>query len=487
MNSLAAKTKTFKEIERKFFEIGCEVARTLMEQYLLKADEILEKTRDKARLRHKGSRTTRIKTLMGEVVMKRTLYKRINEAGATEYMFLLDEALGLDTIGNISPNLVEKILEHSCEMSYREVSEAITGLTNQNISHQGIWNVVQAVGERQAEEEKRLVKAYENYQLKGEREVPVLFEEADGLWLSMQGESREGSSKGKRELKIGVVYEGWEQRYPCSREYKTIEKMAFAGYMKPEKFKALRDAVVAAKYNTDEIQYRVLNGDGAGWIANEDDTEGILFQLDPYHLSESVIRNVYDKGSRRHIMRWLKEGQFEKVFRKLEELKYECGGLEKEIKDLTKLETYIRSNIGGIVSYKKREGVKIPLPPDGIEYRSLGTMERNVNIFAKRMKGGKSWSLQGASNLSKIIALKMGKDFSDKIASLVSGKLSEKLTERFEEAIRATKGSIREAVRKSVYPMHRGEIPFSNSKVTNGRKAIRRLFDLRPFSEMVYR
>lgn len=486
MNSLAAKTITFKEIERIFFEIGCEVARTLMQQYLLKADEILKKTRDKSALRHKGSRTTSIKTLMGEVVMKRTLYKRVNEAGATEHIFLLDEALGLDTIGNISPNLVEKILEHSCEMSYREVSEAITGLTNQSISHQGVWNVVQAVGERQAEEEKRLVKAYENHQLAGEREVPVVFEEADGLWLSMQRESRKGSFKGKRELKIGVVYEGWEQRYPCSKEYKTIEKMAFAGYMKPEEFKVLRDAVVAEKYNIDKIQYRVLNGDGAAWI-NEHDTEGTLFQLDPYHLSKSVVRNVYDKSSRRHIMRWLKEGQFEKVFKKLEELKYECGGLEKEVKDLTALGRYIRSNIGGIVSYREREGVKIPSPPDGVEYRNLGTMERNVNIFAKRMKGGKSWSLQGATNLSKIIALKIGKDFNDKIASLVSGKLSEKLTERFEEAIRTTKASVREAVRKSVYPMHRGEIPFSKSKVTNGRKAIRRLFNLQPFSEMAYR
>jgi hypothetical protein len=104
MNILPSAGITFKQLERIFFEIGCDVARTLMEQYLLKADEILEKTRDKASLRHKGSRTTSIKTLMGEVQMNRTLYKRVNEAGATEHIFLLDKALGLDTIGTISPN-----------------------------------------------------------------------------------------------------------------------------------------------------------------------------------------------------------------------------------------------------------------------------------------------------------------------------------------------------------------------------------------------
>ena len=95
MNSLAAKTISFKEIEKIFFEMGCEVARTLMQQYLLKADDVLEKTRDKAALRHKGNRTTTIKTLMGEVPMKRTMYKRINDDGATEHVYLLDEALGL--------------------------------------------------------------------------------------------------------------------------------------------------------------------------------------------------------------------------------------------------------------------------------------------------------------------------------------------------------------------------------------------------------
>lgn len=487
MNSLSSKIQTFKEIEKIFFEIGCEVARTLMEQFLEEADKALETSRDKASLRHKGSRSTNIKTLMGEVTMKRTLYRRINEDGTVEHVFLLDEALGLDTIGNISVNLVEKIVGHACEMSYREVSKAVSGLTNQVISHQGVWNVVQAVGEGQTEAEKRLIEAYNNHQVAGEREVPVLFEEADGLWLSMQRGSREGSFKGKKEMKIGIVYEGWAQRYPCSEEYKTVEKMAFAGYMKAEEFKVLRDAVVAEKYNTDEIWYRILNGDGATWIGAGHDTEGCLFQLDPYHLAKSVVRNVYDKKSRRHIMRWLKEGQFKKVFDKLEELKYECGGQEEEVKNLTALETYIRNNMGGIVSYKEREGVRMPSPPEGVEYRNLGTMEKNVDIFAKRMKGGKSWSVRGASNLSKIIALKIGKDFNDKIAALVSGKLSERLTERFEEAIKATEISVKKAVKKSMYPVHQGRIPFTDSKVTNWRKVIRGMFDLKPFSEMVYR
>jgi hypothetical protein len=75
--------------------------------------------------------------------------------------------LGLDTIGLISPNLAEKILEHSCEMSYREVSDAVSNFTNQTISHQGVWNVVQDAGEKQKESEKQLINSFKNNGLSG--------------------------------------------------------------------------------------------------------------------------------------------------------------------------------------------------------------------------------------------------------------------------------------------------------------------------------
>lgn len=487
MYSLTLREKTFKEIEREFFEIGCEVARKLMEAFLSKVDKELEEGRDKRQFRHKGKRGTSIKTLMGEVPVRRVLYKRIKEDGSVEYIYLLDETLGLETIGLISPNLVEKILEHSCEMSYREVSEAVSNFTNQTISHQGVWDVVQAAGEKQKEAEKQLINSFKNNELSGSKEVPVLFEEADGLWLSMQGKSRKGSSKGKKELKIGVIYEGWERRYPGSKEYKTIGKTAFAGYMKADEFKGMRDAAIAEKYNTDEMVYRVLNGDGASWIRHGHDMETDIFQLDPYHLSKAVVKNIYDKQSGRHIMRWLKEGQFEKVFEKIEKLKYECGGEEKEVEKLRTLENYIKNNIDGVIVYKDRENISLPQAPEGTEYRNLGTMERNVDIFAKRMKGAKSWSEKGADNLSKIIALKMGKGFKDKIAALISGKVSERLTERFEETLSSSKAGLKKTIRKAVYPLNRGQIPFSNCKTTNGRKAIRSMFDLKAFTEIVYR
>ena len=478
---------TFKDIERNFFEMGCEVAKMLLQGFLEEMDKELMGNRNKSELRHKGYKTTTMKTLMGEVSVDRAVYRKTTTDGSIEHVYLLDEAMDFETIGFISPNLAEKILEYSCEMSYREVAQAISTLTNQIISHQAVWNIVQAAGERQIEVEQNLIESFKKDELTGSKEVPILFEEADGLWLSMQGGSRKKTSKGRKELKIGVVYEGWERRYPSSKEYQTVGKMAFAGYVKPEEMKELRDAAIAQKYNIDEIKYRILNGDGASWIKNGHDLETDHFQLDPFHLGQAVIRNVSDKKARNPLMKWLKAGEFEKVFKKIEDLKYESGGLAKEVEKLSKLESYIRSNMDGIMPYKDRKEIKLPNPPQGMEYRNLGTMERQVRVFAARMKGAKSWSEKGATHLSKIIALKMGKDFKEKIATLVSGRLPERFTERFEEVVSHTRGGLKRAVIKSVYPLHRGELPFSNCQVTNGRKAIRNMFNIKTFSEMIYR
>ena len=45
--------------------------------------------------------------------------------------------------------------------------------------------------------------------LKGKREVKVLFEESDGLYINMQGKDRKGGS-GRKEIKLAVTYEGWK-------------------------------------------------------------------------------------------------------------------------------------------------------------------------------------------------------------------------------------------------------------------------------------
>lgn len=486
MLSVSGKELNFKMVERKFYEIGCEIAKTMMKEFLEGLDEDLANSRNKKELRHKGKRKRALKTLMGEVEVERNLYRKINDKGQVEHIYLLDQELGFETIGTVSPNLAEKILDQVCEMPYREVSSSVSELTNQRISHQGVWNIIQKVGEKQQEREEKLVYDYKNQKNTGSREVKVLFEEADGVYLSMQGKSR-GKKKGKKELKIGIAYEGWKERYPGSKEYKTVEKIAYAGYLSPEEFSNLRDAYVNEKYNTDEIKYRILNGDGAAWIEKGHDCENSIFQLDPYHVSQSVIRAVRDKKARVHILKWLKKGEFQRVYEKIEALKYSCDGLANEIEKLNKLQIYLKTHEKGILSYKAREDLKLPEAPEGLEYRTLGTMESNVDRFASRMKGRKSWSEKGATNLAKIISLKLSGNFKDKIGSLISAKLSERLQEEIEEKVLNMREVLKSPKKSKIYPIQKGTMPFVGSSKTNGREAIQRLFNYRNFTELNYR
>ena len=50
------------------------------------------------------------------------------------------------TIGHISTTLVEKMVDNVTNISYRNTAKNIKELTNQEISHTTVWNVVQKLG-----------------------------------------------------------------------------------------------------------------------------------------------------------------------------------------------------------------------------------------------------------------------------------------------------------------------------------------------------
>ena len=75
-------------------------------------------------------------------------------------------------------------------MSYRNCAEKVSETTGLPISHAGVWNVIQTLGEKLEKDEKELIEADKKEQIKGVREMPVLFEEADGVWLNLQGNDR---------------------------------------------------------------------------------------------------------------------------------------------------------------------------------------------------------------------------------------------------------------------------------------------------------
>lgn len=490
MNSLNEISVDFKTLEQEVFAYVCKLGVEIIETVLSAVDKQIETERNKEEYRHKGLKRNTIKTVMGSVEYRRAIYKTIDSDGNKKYVYLLDELLNMDTIGKMSGMLVEKVLENASEKSYRKSAENVSSLTGQSISHGAAWGLVQKFGEKIEKEEADKVERFKKGDLNGTREVDVLFMESDGLWLSMQRKDRPKGVSGKREIKLGVHYEGWEKRGRNGKKetYRIKNKGVVAGFVAPEEFKLLRDANIAETYNYDEIKLKILNGDGAAWIRNGHDAEGDVFQLDRFHIAKAIVRNVKDKEEAKKLWRMFRNSQYKTFMDRLTELKYECGGVCEEVKKIEELENYINSNKDGVIPYQKR--VQLPQAPDGLSYRNMGTMETNVfNVLGNRMKGQKmSWSIKGANNLSKILAVKASGKLYDKISSLLSDTLPQKALEVYETVIKDYKENCKKKVKRmNLYPVHEATRPFTGAHLTEGRKAIRRMLDDRQLTELIYR
>jgi len=489
--SLNDKEVTFNDLEKKIYKYVCEEACELMKGVLTRLDRRLMDERDTKTYRSKGLRHTCIKTIMGDIEFERRMYEFKMDNGKKAYKFLLDEYLQMDTIGHISTTLVEKIVDNVTNVSYRNTAKNIKELTNQEISHTAVWNVVQKLGSKIEEKEERKILLNKQGKLNGNREVKALFQEADGIWLNIQGKDRpKGKKSKKKELKLGISYEGWKKRNGSKEAYVVENKLVWASFESSKKFKELGDASIAEVYNVDEIETRILNGDGALWIRQSLEEEGVHFQLDPFHRSQAIIRAIPDKKEAHKLIKMLNVGKVEESFEYITNLMIKYTNDENKFKKLEKLYTYFFDNKIGLKPYQLREEIKMPKAPEGLEYRNLGTMEHNIcDVLAQRMKGRKmSWSITGANNLAKILAEKASKRIYNLINEVCSGIVTNEKLETITEMITLTASDVNKKVKKSkYYPIQQARIPFTGYAITNGRKAIQDFFKERSFSELIYR
>jgi hypothetical protein len=401
--TITEKQKNFKGIEGKILKYCYKLGRQLMKIIIEKIDKDLMERRDKNRYRHKGLKKTVIKTMMGEVEYSRAIYETKNEKGKKEYKYLLDEEIGIKETGYISELLCEKIIEESCESSYRNTAKQIRELTGQTISHTASWEVVQRIGEKIDKEEKAKAKLAKNYQGKGKLETEILFEEQDGIWINMQGKSRKESGKSK-EMKVAIAYDGSEKI--GKNRYKLTNKVACANFESSSQFQKRKEGIIADTYNVDEINMRFLNGDGAGWIKQNILDDTVHFQLDPFHRNKAINTFVKRPEMKKQIMKFLYNKEIDNLLNYIEALANSVED-EEEQNGLLSLLKYFTNNKDGLVPCSERN-LDIPKPPEGKEYRQLGTMEGNIfSIIGNRMKGRRAcWSINGGNNMARILCLK---------------------------------------------------------------------------------
>jgi hypothetical protein len=174
------KQYTFKELEQDIFRLICQAGVVLTQEILKKKDQEIFEKADKTKYRSEGFRDTSIKTQYGSVPYSRRVYLTRMEDGRKVYVHLLDEELSMGKIGLVSENLAEKIADLATETPYRETALAVSSATGTSVSTQGAWNIMQRIGERINKEEEQDVTLMKAGNEKGEKAVPVLFEEMDG-------------------------------------------------------------------------------------------------------------------------------------------------------------------------------------------------------------------------------------------------------------------------------------------------------------------
>jgi hypothetical protein len=415
-NIISKETINFNELESEVYRFVCKLGCNIIKNILEETDKELMK-KQRLPLRNKGLRKNSIKTIMGTVEFKRRIYeKEKSKNKEKKYRYLLDEHIHMYEKGKISNNLLEKVLDTVVQTtSYRKASNEIEELTGINLSHEAIRSLTMYAGKKIEENEQEAIKLKKEKKLqKGTKEIPILFEEADGLWINLQGKDRKEQiekrkkqsekenkkyiqpKRIKAELKLHECYEGWKEK---NKKYEIVNKMYIAGFMSSDEIRKLRETKIYSKYNVEKIQYRVINGDGALWI-NKLSGKNIIRQKDKFHIHQEIIRDIEEKEEQEKVREMFEQKKYKEIIPYIEELKYKSGGEEKAVKKLEKLQTYLSKDIK-----RYTDIIELPKAPEGIEYRNLGTMESQIfTVFTKRFKGRKAFSKKGATYLAKVSA-----------------------------------------------------------------------------------
>ena len=468
---------SFKELEQKIFAYVCELGREITRIMLEAYDNELAEGRDKKVYRGKGSRRTSIKTVYGEVEYSRRVYRTETEEGQSAHVFLLDQARKMDKIGLISTNLAEKIALTVTESPYRTTADIISQTCGQSISAQGVWNMMQRLGERIDEEEKQAVKQMEAGQTEGTRVIPVLFEEMDGVWLHMQdGHHRKMK---KQEMKVFTMYEGWDAEKENENRSTLVNKTMLAGMEESRTFHEKREACIRGKYDADEIGQRILNGDGGSWIREPYDPD-VIFQLDRYHIYQEVLRKIKDKKAQQDIRELLEE---EKTGEMLEYIGIYADSVESldekdtRSKKARELLQYLGNNRGGLLPYD-RQGVKIPEPPEGLLYKHMGVQEnQNCTVITMRMKHRRMrWSPSGANNLAKALYRRENKDLIGTIERYTDGLIYTMQMKQVIEILSAAKSPKKDGKGNIYTDLINRHMPLLDAMQTASRKAFKRAF-----------
>jgi len=370
---------TFKEIEESIFQELQPVYRTILVSILEELDIWLRDHRDFERYENREMQECTIATMFGSITINRRRYVD-RETG--DRVALLDQYLKFNGSDSLSPFLTEMAVKWAIKgPSYRDARDRFCDLLGyQAMSHEKIRQEVLKLEPKEVEEKPEEPK-----------EVDALFLEVDGLHVHKQN-----STRSTREVKIGVVHEGWEKRHPSSGEYVLENKSYWYTLENRETFWETFSRYLYDQYMITEDTHIVINGDRAPWIrAGVNYFESAIYTYDRYHLKKWIKEALNKRSKQERRKAYLAADANDPVALVTAISEAEQAETDEEKKEnIADLRHFILGNMDAFRDY--REILKEEKDADTTDMRPMGAAESNMNLFSRRLKKmGYSWSVEG--------------------------------------------------------------------------------------------
>ena len=451
MKIITDEKMNFNSLEENTFKRMMELGRDLIRDELKLIDKLIKQYRDKEIFKIKDMQITTIKTKLGEIEFSRRRYEmEIN--GTKKCIYLLDELLEINSIGQYSQSIVEMVVREITKKSYRETAKTVSEDTDSTITYTAVRNIVIALGKKIKQLEEEKIKLYEKGEIEGTKEAKYIFCEHDGIYIKKQKSKKHKGKKkfkvknfkkkkNKRnkngiELKIAVIHEGKEPRY--TNDFKLKNKIIVGTALKANDLKRIENTAIGTIYKEYAIKNVVINGDGSDWTGSIVEGAKEIFQLDMAHIQKKIYMAVSNEEYLKKMQEIVYTEHPKDIFSLIYNYKVELEFDKKtdELKKVQELEEYLRNNENGILRYQYKLGYKEEqFESIQEELPSLGSEESHMYCVCRdRMKKNRtSWSPEGAESMLKVIMNKMNGTIKEIVTKKAEEKIKEELAQRIPE------------------------------------------------------
>lgn len=247
---------------------------------------------------------------------------------------------------------------------------------------------------------------------------------------------------------------------------------------KSSEFLEKREAQINSIYNTDEIELRILNGDGGSWISDPYGDD-IIEQLDRFHVIKAIREKIAHEDYQKKLRKLLGERKIEELIEAVQIYADSVAAKDENDKkesNALELKKHLENNKEKILRYDERD-LSIPQPPEGVVYKGMGVQEnQNATVIAMRMKHGrKRWKEHSANNMAKLLYHNENGNLLEKVKRYTDGALSEEMLKENIEILSAAKAPKKDGKGSPYVDVFGVHMPIFDSSNITSAKMFKRL------------